>query len=280
MRLHKISTDALYIAVALISLTTLLLSTFIFIQADNTLKAATTAQRAAHHTSRHHYYQTDDLAEYVQTYTLRPANLSLPNTNPPQRNTILHSGAKITLHHPNGEETLCTLTVINETHAITAGHCAQLGDLVYAHTRTEEKIPIGTVTNDSLLNHQHPEPGSLDTATITLNTTTIGNPHPLRAETPNIGDPVTLHGQRTQGSQGRVVSTTETYNHTVPVFRTDALVRGGDSGGPAYDHDGNLIGTIQFSVNNGESGITPLSNICDNDPALKCGTHRGAEALK
>lgn len=277
MRTHKITTDTLYIIIALLSLATLTLSTYLYIQADNKLQTANTIQRATHHTTNY-FYQTDDTIEKVQTYTLQPTSINIPN-NPPQLHAFIHSGAKITLHHPNGKESTCTLTVINETRAITAGHCGQYGDLVYAHTKTNERIPIGTITQDSLVYYDHPLLGSLDTATIALNPNIIGNPTSINLTTPQKGNPVTIHGQRTQGSQGRVTSTLELQQRTLPVFKTDALVRGGDSGGPVYDKDGNLIGTVQYSISNGESGITPIKNICDSDPTLKCAT-KPAHALK
>lgn len=261
----NLDTDTLYAILSVLCLVCLGLSTYLYIEADRLAHDAKNEPSAPVKTN---FYATDDMSEKVQTFTLLPAQIPSPNGEYEQyRNRVfVHSGAEIAITKPTGGMSTCTLTVIHPNYGITAGHCAEKGDIVDAVNREDKRYHIGTVTDDLLVgeyNESIPE-GSLDVAVVTFNDTVTGVTDGVALYLPEVGDTVSVFGQRSKGSQGHVYSLDGVHDTRVPAFLTDALVRGGDSGGPVYDENGRILGIVQYSLG-GLSGITPMKTICENE---------------
>lgn len=261
----KLSTDTLYAILSMICLICLGLSTYLYLEAD---RLAHDAKNVPSTPVKTNFYATDDMSEKVQAFTLLPAQIPAPNGEYEQyRNRVfVHSGAELAITRPAGGVSTCTLTVIHPNYGITAGHCADKGDIVDAVNREDKRYHIGTVTDDLLVgeyNESIPE-GSLDVAVVTFNDTVTGVADGVALHLPEVGDTVSVFGQRSKGSQGHVYNLDGVYDTRAPAFLTDALVRGGDSGAPVYDENGRILGIVQYSLG-GLSGITPMKAVCEDE---------------
>ena len=261
----KLNTDILYIVLSALCLVCLGLSTYLYLEADRLTHDAKTAPSTMVKTN---FYATDDMSEKVQSFALLPAQIPTPHDEYEQhRNRVfVHSGAKLTITRPTGDVSTCTLTVIHPNYGITAGHCVDKGDIVDAVNRENKRYHIGTVIDDLLVGEYDesiPE-GSIDAAVVAFNENVIGVTDRVALHLPEVGDTVSVFGQRSKGSQGHVYSLDGVHDTRTPAFLTDALVRGGDSGGPVYDENGRILGIVQYSLG-GLSGITPMKTICESE---------------
>lgn len=266
----KASTDTLYIILAILSVICLGLSTYMFAQANKKtdIPEPTVSPIAAPMAPKTDFYQTDDESEKVQIFSPEPLGLPMPSalSESVKSMTYLHSGARISIQGSEEGGSLCTLTVINPSYGITAGHCGNIGDVVRAISKNNQSIYIGNITYDLLPENYDDEmkaDGSLDVAVIAFTRDVVGFADEVNRELPAVGDTVSIFGQRSKGSQGHVLNLDGVEDSKVPSFTTDALVRSGDSGGPVYDENGRIMGIVQYSFDSGVSGITPMKNICD-----------------
>ena len=272
---HKISTDALYIILAVLCVMCLGLSLWLFIQADkkSEMPEPEFAPIAEAPKPKTDFFQTDDESEKVQIFRPQPAGITIPGV--PSEGlqasiTYLHSGAGISVKHGDDVISICTLTVINPNYGITSGHCGEVGDPVRAINREGQSIFIGNITHDLL-----PEGGgdeTIDVAVVAFTRDVVGFADEVRQDLPDVGDTVSIFGQRSKGSQGHVLDIDNAEAIKSPNFLTDALVRSGDSGGPVYDENGRVLGIVQFSFDSGVSGIAPMKSICGSGMSgVRCG---------
>lgn len=271
---RKVPTDTLYLILAILSVTYLILATYILIQTPKPTDLPEPNYTTPN--TKTIFHPTDDLSEKVQTITLTHAQMPFaPAGQEHYRTSIyIHSGAKLLITRPDGKLGTCTLTVINPSYGITAGHCADIGSIIEAVNNDNQRYPIGTVTHNLLTTKQDGEiaEGAIDVAVVTFSKNVTGYAEEIKPTWPKIGDTVSIYGQRSKGSQGHVISLDEVNASREPSFATDALVRNGDSGGPVYSERGQLLGIVQYSTTEGVSGIAPIKNICEsNMPGIRCG---------
>ena len=186
---------------------------------------------------------------------------------------IVHSGAKISNETSNGTSVSnCTMTVITPKYGITSGHCAETGELITGYSKYGRKAEIGIVVEDYMPENQDNIPNNnlVDVALIKFHDNIKGAQDSIFNEYPRKGSSVSILGHRSKGSQGHVVETKDPNQRQRNIILTDALVRPGDSGGPVYDSKGNIIGIVEYSYNTGESGITPIVDVCNTIVRVSC----------
>lgn len=186
---------------------------------------------------------------------------------------VVHSGAKILVNKPSGGISTCTLTVISQDYGLTSGHCAETGGIVTAYNRHDRRAEIGLIVEDYMPNEKEQrdrDKNAVDVALIKLYDNVEGVQDAIINTYPSRGSSVSIMGQRSKGSQGNIVEEKDPSNKVRNVLLSNALIRSGDSGAPAYDSEGNIVGIAEYSYDSGESGITPMRDICKSIIRVSC----------
>lgn len=129
----------------------------------------------------------------------------------------------------------CTLTYIGDDYAITAGHCGNTGEKVYTSTGSLiGKVELNVFGNDT------------DVSIIGINPNVNGyNAYSGNAigsfESINTDDELCQYSR----NSGNVMCTDDYYVYSgLVIMETTAIA--GDSGGPVWIKDGNLVGLISY----------------------------------
>lgn len=151
----------------------------------------------------------------------------------------------------------CTATVIDDNHFLTAAHCGEPGKVVSMHIyeetedgygiRSKGRYPVGEIV-ESL-------PGSdIAVARIYEDSVVIDAPSHISSVPVDTGDLVSTNGATTGISYGRVT----TLQDSQRIFVSEAYIRKGDSGGPVWNKQGDIVGVVSGIQKSGHSYMTSV----------------------
>lgn len=180
----------------------------------------------------------------------------------------------------SGQYTSCTLTVINGSYGLTAGHCAHdmsINKELYIKVNNNGDSSYLKLGNSiEYYNSNNPKViGEVDVMVIKfkdyIQGKTLGFKYDEKIDN---GDNVTTYGA-TSGAQFGKIDDTGIYPKLKHIFGDIKVMfisntsRKGDSGGAVYNSSGEVIGIISFITPSGETGVVSNSEILRHTDSLK-----------
>lgn len=172
---------------------------------------------------------------------------------------------------------ICTITVISPEYALTAGHCgsSKYGNKDYTIEYQEDGQKKSTTVahiqeNWRMDESKNPFSSRMDVTLLKFadgiygvtNTGHDVSPHSLHN-----GDKVTTYGTVSGANYGHIVSKDQFVDNK-SVLKDNSttimnnIIHKGDSGGPVYNDQGEVVGIINFYfTTNGQSGMTSIDKI-------------------
>lgn len=150
------------------------------------------------------------------------------------------NGQKISITNPDGTKQLCTLTVVTDSTALTAGHCGSSGAIVESSGKQ-----IGVISENFLTSGK-----GIDSAKIHLNKDVHSIPKPVNYNySPSIGDKLFMVSDFSGMTSGIITDPSlkkhfTTAHEVASTWASDISADRGDSGAPVF-HQGAIIGLIQ-----------------------------------
>lgn len=140
----------------------------------------------------------------------------------------------------NEEETYCSAFVLEKHLVITASHC--VGDKKEINLRFKNKSFVGIVVKNVYEESENGMDAALLFVTETLTPAKIGDSNKIK-----VGEDVILAGHPmglTNSVSKGIISNTSRKRRYGIMIQSDVLANPGNSGGPLYNMDGEVIGML------------------------------------
>lgn len=172
--------------------------------------------------------------------------------------SYIESGDEIQVGPPQGAVT-CSVTIISQRRALTAGHCGEKADEVYSKGRR-----IGSIGENYLLSSQGSDVSEILLYPPTDYDLRVDKVSDKEVEIPSTIFTKTFLGGRNEGTIDDKNLYCESFslagrNFHARTLKAQIPSKPGDSGAPVYNSSGELVALIEGGNGKGDTTITPIS---------------------